>query len=183
MKTSSKVLIGVAALTLVGTGVAAAKWQDHRRGGHAMAGKLFERADTNGDGALTLAEVTERYNAQFLKADADQDQSVNKAEMISAIEIEAGERRFARFSGSIADRLMYRLDMDDSGDLSREELKNRVEKTFAFLDFNDDGKIERREIRRSIPMGRHMGRHGGRFGKWGDGRRHESETEIDERDE
>lgn len=133
---------------------------------HRMGERAFERADTNSDGAITLEEVNARMRERLSQADSDGDSAVTKAEIITAIEQQADHRRAKRYSGTIADQLVYRLDLDDNGSVTLEEVENRAGKLFALMDFNDDGKVEKAEIRRSMPH--RMRRHGAfhRINRW-----------------
>ena len=139
---------------------------DGKRGFHRMGERMFEKADTNSDGAITLDEVNARMQERLGAADGDGDSSVSKAEIIAAIESNAEHRRARRYSGTIADRLVYHLDVDDNGSVTLAEVQNRAGKLFALMDFNDDGRIEKAKIRRSMPhrMARHASFH--RFGGW-----------------
>lgn len=152
-----------------------------KRGFHRMGERMFDKADTNSDGAITLDEVNARMRERLQQADSDGDSTVTKAEIIAAIEQHAEHRRAKRMSGTIADQLVYRLDVDDNGSVSLAEVENRAGKLFALMDFNDDGRIEKAEIRRSMPhrMGR---RHGAfhRIGKWWHRDRDEDDDRGDE---
>lgn len=149
-------------------------------GFHRMGARMFEKADTNSDGAITLDEVNARMQERLSQADSDGDLSVTKSEIIAAIEQHADHRRAKRFSGTIADRLVYHLDVDDNGSVTLSEVENRVGKLFALMDFNDDGKVEKAEIRRSMPH--RAGRHGRfhRISRWW---HRDRDGDDDERDE
>jgi len=63
-----------------------------------------------------------------------------------------------------ADRLERRLDVKGDGNITLSAIENQRKKEFAALDRNDDGVIDRKEMR-AAHMGRHgMGPHHGRHG-------------------
>lgn len=147
-------------------------------GGHGA--RMFAEADVNGDGALSLQEVTTWLTTRFRDADTNGDSQVTKAEIVAAIENNKDRPWMARRAGRIADRIVWRMDLDDDGKLAFAEIENRAKKRFALMDRNDDGKIEKAEIARSMPgrmggrggfhhrMGEH-GMHGKGMGWWRDG--------------
>lgn len=57
-----------------------------------------------------------------------------------------------------ADRMERRLDINGDGTITIEEIEKQKEKEFAALDRNEDGKLDRSEMRAGF--GKH-GRHGG----------------------
>jgi len=57
-----------------------------------------------------------------------------------------------------ADRMERRLDINGDGTITIEEIEKQREKEFAALDRNEDGKLDRSELRAGF--GKH-GRHGG----------------------
>lgn len=147
-----------AATLIAGTATASAQMADagyHGKGFRNMGARMFDRVDTNGDGAVTAEEMSASIEARFADADNDGDARVTKAEIIDAIERNAERSRMKRHSGTIADRLVYRFDINDDGVVSRAEIDNRAAKGFALMDFNDDGQIEKAEIRRTMPNRHH----------------------------
>jgi hypothetical protein len=54
-----------------------------------------------------------------------------------------------------ADRLERRLDVNSDGKVTLDEIQKQKAKEFAALDRNDDGKIDRKELRAA-----HHGKHG-----------------------
>ena len=162
MKTKLAITVAVAALA-AGTIYASADTSEdgyYGKGFRHMGTRMFDRTDANGDGALTVEEMSARIEARFADADSDGDARITKAEIIDAIERNVERSRFKRHSGTMADRLVYRFDIDDDGVVSQAEIDNRVAKVFALMDFNDDGRVEKSEIRRSMPSRHH---HKGRF--------------------
>ena len=157
-------------------------------GGHGA--QMFAAADVNADGAVSLQEMTTLLTAKFRDADTNGDSQVTKAEIVAAVENNKDRPRAARRAGGMADRIVWQMDLDEDGKLAFSEIENRAKKRFALMDRNDDGKIEKAEIARSMPGakgergGRHGFRHwmgnremGGRgMGWWSDGAEPESKA-------
>ena len=97
---------GLAALTLAAAGGVAFAQQTPDHGAHAM------RADADGDNRLSRAEFVARRLQRLTAADADRDGSVTAAEMRAAAE--------TRRAGQ-ADRRFDRVDGNDDGSISRAE--------------------------------------------------------------
>lgn len=116
----------------------------------------FERLDTNKDGSIAQDEFV---SAQNLKdADANNDGTLSNEELVAMVQKREAERQ--------AERLTRRLDIDGDGKVTIAEVEKNKAKRFALLDRNDDGKLERDELR----GGRHGGH--GKHGRHGDhGRR------------
>ncbi|MEZ5872432.1 MAG: hypothetical protein R3D32_11455 [Nitratireductor sp.] len=164
MKRSTKYIIaGLAVVATAGVTFAAQGFRHH--GDRArMAMEMFNKTDTNGDKAISLDELMAALTSRFDKADANGDKSITKAEVVSAVENNPEMPRAARWSGRIADNVVYRLDLDDNGSVAFSELENRAGKLFALLDRNDDGKLELAELRRD--MGGMRGHHRRGPGRW-----------------
>ena len=56
----------------------------------------------------------------------------------------------------MAKRMIARYDSKDQGVLTTEDVTARDKKVFALLDKNNDGKLEKRELRRGGKWHRHM---------------------------
>ena len=114
----------------------------------------WQRLDANDDGAIDQQEFV---TVQRLKeADSDGDGTLTTDELIAMIEKQRVER--------MANRLTRRLDVDGDGKVTLAEVEKQKTERFALLDRNDDGKLERDELRRGGRDGGHrkFGRHGGR---------------------
>ena len=127
---------------------------------------FMSRLDTNNDGAIQLEEMT-RVN-RHAAADTDGDGILSQEE-IEAMVLKRMVERQAR-------QLTRRLDVDGDGVVTLAEIENQDAKRFALMDRNDDGKLERSELRqmKSLRKGRHGNkfRHHARHGGWSDGPRH-----------
>ncbi|EJN01640.1 hypothetical protein [Phyllobacterium sp. YR531] len=105
-----------------------ASGHEHKRGA---------RIDTNDDGVLDQAEFT---NIDRLKeADTDKDGTLSKQEIEAMAMKRVVERQ--------AQRMTKRLDVDGDGVVTIAEVEKQKAKRFALMDRNDDGKIDKSEMR------------------------------------
>ena len=166
MKHRTKVILasGIGLIAVTGIAFAAKGYQDHKKWRSQFSPqKIIEQMDTNSDNAISLAEFNAAVDKRFVLADIDGDGSVQKTDVLNAIEANAPFEKMKRHSGRIADRLFVGMDIDDNGTVTRSEVENRLAKFYALADWNDDGKVEMAELKRlraSMP-----GRWGKRHGK------------------
>jgi hypothetical protein len=80
-------------------------------------------------------------------ADTDGDGTLSRDEIEAHVLKQIVQRR--------ADRLERRLDVNSDGKVTLDEIQKQKAKEFAALDRNDDGKIDRKELRAA-----HHGKHG-----------------------
>ena len=168
MKRNTKIILASVAVLAVAGGAALANhgWKMHK--GKRAALEFLRAADADKDEALTLSEINTAIASRFNQADGNGDQSLSKAELVAAMESMSDTAFLKRRSGSIADRVVYRMDLNDDGLVALSEVENRVAKFFAVADRNDDGKVVIEEVRRlrGVGHGRHRGHHR-RWGGWG----------------
>jgi Ca2+-binding EF-hand superfamily protein len=131
--------------------------------------------DKNGDGKLVKAEVPERFQGLFDRADGNQDGVLTKDELKQSATVSiqeaprGGERggrggefggRAGEFGrggpGGMVDPLMRALDKDGDGVLSQAEIADAA-KNLASLDTNRDGQLSADEFRMPGPGGRGRG--------------------------
>ena len=112
---------------------------------------MFERFDTNGDGKITLEEANGTIDTKLADFDADGNGTLSLDEF---------QGLYLDQTRQMMVRGFQRFDRDGDGQLSREELGAPVEMIFGRMDANDDGAIEKSEMRK-----RGDGRHGDRDGK------------------
>lgn len=118
--------------------------------------------DRNGDGKLTRAEIPERFQGLFDRADTNKDGVLTKEELkqsatASVAEAAKGGERGGRGGemgrrGGPMDPLMQALDKDGDGALSAAELAD-APKALLSLDKNGDGQLTADEYRMAMPPG------------------------------
>jgi len=119
----------------------------------------FAVLDSDGDGRITQSEAQALGDARFQRADADGDGVLSRAELVSQIK----SRDEARI-GRKADRMIERLDADGDGSLSREEMGNgRAARIFERADQDRDGTISQEEFARLREMRQHHKGKGGHY--------------------
>lgn len=125
---------------------------ENHGGKHA---ERFEKADTNGDGAISLDEVRAADAERFSEADTSGDGFLSKEEMTAFRDAKREERREGR-----RDKRFERLDANEDGLISADEYAARETKMFDRADANDDGLITLEEMEAAAP--KRSGRHGQR---------------------
>lgn len=167
-KLSLTALILGSGLAIAGTALAGPGWH-HGKGGGGMMGQL----DTNKDGKVTLAEITESKQAWLREVDSNKDGVATQAEIeasmtarrkahldeLFAREDKNKDGRISRDESSMPERWFARVDANNDGSLTREELSQRPGKRggkdagkhpkLAKLDANSDGKIDAAELKAS----------------------------------
>jgi Ca2+-binding EF-hand superfamily protein len=135
-----------------------------RMGGPQM---MFETFDLDGDGAVTLEEMTGAREARFAEADANGDGVLQRDELLAA-----ATDRMARG----VDRMIERADADGDGAVSLEEMaemrNNRrgpgPEAIFERFDVDGDGSVTEAEFDEAVARFRERrGGHEGRGGFFG----------------
>lgn len=130
------------------------------------AGEMLKRADTDGDGTMSLAEFvasrTARLEEQFARMDKDGDGKINEREAEAAAEQmrqlaaagrpgsrrpdgprpqrPAGERTDRPGSGPFGEQAFERLDGDGDGKLSREEFAVGMARMREFMQRGGEGR-------------------------------------------
>lgn len=149
MTSMKKFTVIALAGTMLASGLAvAAMANDHRDGARERdrgaasfrAGERFARADTDGDRMISLDEFQAGATERFTTLDADGDGSVTAAEIVAERQLRAEER---------AERRIARIDTNEDGVLSLEEMTAASEARFARMDRDEDGSLEPRELRRA----------------------------------
>ena len=140
MKTA--LLMTAMAAALIVTQVAA----QERDPGGAPHGPLtdFAELDVNGDGGITLEEVTAAATARFAQADTNGDGALSEAELIARAEEEA----LARIADQVA-RMVERRDVNGDGLLQPDEMMGRgpsPERLFDRFDADGDGIVTEAEF-------------------------------------
>lgn len=104
-------------------------------------GMIFGAFDTNGDGELTLEEMTARSAERFATADANGDGQLSADEMNAMAQARVADRTAT---------MIERMDKNDDGMLSPEEIQGRRDpaKMFERVDRNEDGVVSEDEFAR-----------------------------------
>lgn len=144
-------LVAAGAMSL--TAVAGGGHGGHRGGGHGKM--LMEKADTDGNGALSKVELDAFNLARAQELDLNKDGSVTAEEMKAYREQQRAKRAAER---------MARLDGNKDGKVSVQELADSRGQWIAKLDADGNGELTAEEMR----AGRH-GRRGGHHGHGGHG--------------
>ncbi len=127
-----------------------------RKGYKADRAEIFKTLDADGNGEVTLEELSAGSTARFNDIDTNGDG------LLSAEEIAAGQQNRAERR---ATRMIERLDADEDGQLSQAEIEARRDpaKMFAKLDADESGGVSEDEFRKARHHRgghKHKGRHG-----------------------
>lgn len=120
--------------------------------------------DRNSDGRLDRAEVPERFQGLFDRADANKDSALTRDELKQSASATVqdpsgrarggeGRREFGRGRGGMFDPLMRVLDPDRDGTLSASEIAAAAA-ALTTLDGNQDGQLAGEEFRPMPPRDR-----------------------------
>lgn len=113
-----------------------------RAGGPYMlpgAGKRFDRADTDKNGALSEAEVLAAAETVFTHRDG------NKDGVLDTADIRPGKGHHGKGGERRAERMMDRLDTDKDGKLSQAEMLASATRAFERLDTDKNGEVTKAE--------------------------------------
>ncbi len=128
---------------------------------HAQARReeMFKRADKNNDGALSADEVGGRWE-RLQVADADKSGGVTRAELDQARTEgklrghkghhgrghgDAGDKSFAKGRG----HMFEKLDKNNDGALTADEVKDRFWQHLVKADANNDGRVTKEELEKA----------------------------------
>jgi len=151
LKTATLALAALAGLSL--TAPALAGPGDGPRGG-----RMLERLDSNGDGAVDQAEIKQMRQTLFQRLDADADGRVTKQEAQVAMD-DAQARREERRQRDQADGplmmagprlagMLWQADTDNDGQVTEAEFLAAPMPMLERLDDNGDGRITADELPR-----------------------------------
>ncbi|PRD42429.1 calcium-binding protein [Phyllobacterium phragmitis] len=134
-----------------------------------LASPTFAQEDSETDAGSAQVESSdsahERFKnepvdlAKFAKTDELKAADTNGDGTLSHDELEAMAMK--RIASRAADRMQRRLDINGDGKVTLEEIEKQRGKEFAALDRNEDGKLDRKELRAGKRFHRHGGHHGG----------------------
>lgn len=150
----------VAALAaLIGASTLGGMALAHGRSGDGPAAMLTQM-DANGDGAITMEEISLFHANQFEAADTDGNGALSKEELLAARDKARSDRAAAGM-----DRMISRLDENGDGEIGIDEQKagDRMTRMFERLDADKDGTISAEELKEA--KAKRGGRGGKRHGK------------------
>ena len=104
-----------------------------------MMRTVFRQADSDGDGALTQAEIDTFRSAQVDRADVSGD---------GALSLDEFETLYREFTRNRMVNAFQRLDADGDGQISAAEMDDRFGDVVARMDRNDDGVLTLQDGRR-----------------------------------
>jgi Ca2+-binding EF-hand superfamily protein len=139
------------------------KGRGHGKRGHRMHGgppspeKLFEHLDRNGNGTIELAELPEHKREWLATADANDDGTITREEVLAHAEAK-GQELFAK------------IDANGDGFLTADEVPGRRWERLVKADANGDAKLTADELRGAMKNGKmgwkgHKERRGGPDGR------------------
>lgn len=110
--------------------------------GVQAVGGFFERADANGDGAVTFDEMRRARDAMVARIDANGDGRISLSEFLDFKRPGPVRQRSPEWRR----RVFARIDADGDGFVSAAEREASLKRRFARLDGNGDGRISRAEL-------------------------------------
>lgn len=159
MKRRTKIFVTlgvVAGVAIAGFGMTRHAYSDYHQkfGGHEYgergdhgkrhkgkaAMKMLSRYDDNGDRAITLDEVMTARGTQFKNFDVNNDGSLDLSEFEGLWLAEMRERMVDRFQSH---------DSDGDGKINAEDFSAKVAHMIERMDRNEDGKVDRSDMKRS----------------------------------
>jgi Ca2+-binding EF-hand superfamily protein len=140
-----------AAAALIGALAAAGTVAAQGRPGHGFGpGIDFDAIDTDGDGALSAAELQARAAARMGLSDTDGDGMLSRVEIIAIFPDPVGGlmNPFGMGRGEIfADRMLARMGASAAGTIAVDALaERRVNDMLAMLDTDRDGLVSQEEV-------------------------------------
>ena len=118
-------------------------------------GKMFNRLDTNGDGAISKAEFN-AFNARHFKAlDTNKDGKITPDELPDEQNQMGQNPEMGHGDGTAhLDQRFNAADANQDGGLDREEAKNMPMLSMYYdeVDTNKDGKVTRQEYLDAMPL-------------------------------
>lgn len=129
--------------------------------GAALAqGAPGARMDVNGDGKVTLTEFKNARVTMMMRADANKDGKLSKAELETGMTaMRKGGGGGGAGKGKGGGMMFGMMDADKDGFLTRSEIEKMIERRFQRIDVNGDGALSSSEM--AAMRGGQMGGGGG----------------------
>jgi len=128
---------------------------------------MFNRFDADGDGTVTRAEFDAGHTDMLKAADKDGDGAVSLDEFNAFADDMRNEMR-AQHRAQRQAWVFSKLDANDDGTVTADEIAPHAEDRFEAFDRNDDGAVSAEELQKSM-RGHRGGWHRGPHGpKWDD---------------
>ncbi len=110
--------------------------------------RMFQEADSNGDGAISKKEFNAYQSKHFNKMDANRDGKITHAEM------EAGHNKRQTSGATHLDQRFLDADANHDGGLDRTEAEKMpmLSMYFKEVDTNNNGKVTRKEYFDAMPL-------------------------------
>lgn len=117
--------------------------------------KIFARLDANEDGTILKDEIkNERFLKRFDKIDTDSDGAITLEELKISMENQKGKKGNKKGKNQeklTAELLFAKLDINNDGRIEKDELKDeRMIQRFEKTDMNADGTISLEELKRFL---------------------------------
>ncbi|MEM1198847.1 MAG: EF-hand domain-containing protein [Pseudomonadota bacterium] len=132
-KKTKKIIIAAVAIAAV-SGVGLSANAAFKQWGGGM---MMRHMDANGDGKVTKAEIMPRITKRFDRVDANSDGQVTKEEIGEHV-----RKRVEKRVGFMFDR----FDSDADGVMTKAEIESQVDKHFARMDTDNNGEVSREEM-------------------------------------
>ena len=151
MKTSWTFEWAIAALLLIGAIAGTTSAPGQKSPGNPSGTDLWLTAmDTDRDGTVSKQEFTAYMEAQFDKADADHDGTLDRNEMKQLRKIlgmtTASAQKTSTAPSSATKLSITALDKDNDGTVSKQEFRAYMESQFDKADADRDGTLNRNEL-------------------------------------
>jgi Ca2+-binding EF-hand superfamily protein len=106
------------------------------------AGKMFDRADTDKNGTLSEAEVLASAEKIFARRDSNKDGALDTADARPM----KGKGHHGKGGDQRAERMLKRLDTNNDGKVSQQEMLAGATQTFERFDADKNGEVAKAEV-------------------------------------
>ena len=110
------------------------------------AGRMFDRADTDKNGTLSEAEVLASAATIFERRDNNKDGAIDTADALPHKGKNWGKSHHGKGGEERAERMLKRLDANNDGKVSQDEMLQRASETFQRFDTDKNGEVTKAEV-------------------------------------